>query len=125
MRHRRRWHRPHGLGHYVRARLHRRLFVWFGVTIFVTGGATFATMTLFFSGPSSYRNGVERLKTYAENRFTEVWSDAPARQRLADALLETSAPEQAREQAALAMRTANAQGIRVGEAQARKARGKG
>lgn len=83
MRHRRRWHRPHGLGHYVRARLHRRLFVWFGVTIFVTGGATFATMTLFFSGPSSYRNGVERLKTYAENRFTEVWSDAPARQRLA------------------------------------------
>jgi len=60
----------------VRARLRRRLFVWFGVSILTTGLVVGTVMNLM--GGGAWRQEGERLRTFAGQRFSEVW-DAPAR----------------------------------------------
>jgi two-component system, OmpR family, sensor kinase len=86
-----RWHRGHRhhgpwyrtrLGRYLHARLHRRIFVWFGLSILVTGLVVATVMNLV--GGSSWRQGMEQVRTFASNRFAEVW-DAPAQR---DALVQ-------------------------------------
>ena len=82
-------HRGHGCGerrgvrHYVRSRLHRRLFVWFGVSIFVTGLVTALTVVLLSPAESSWRSSMLRVKTYVAHRFADVWDEPAERQRLA------------------------------------------
>ena len=44
-----------GLGHYVRARLHRRIFVWFGASIVMTGATVWVVLTLFSPEASEAR----------------------------------------------------------------------
>lgn len=62
------------LGWYLRAHLHRRIFVWFGLSIFVTGLVVALVMNLV--GGSSWRQELERAHTFVSNRAAEVW-DVP------------------------------------------------
>ncbi len=64
------------LGHFVRARLHRRLFLWFGLSILATGAVVATVMSLV--GGSAWKQETERVRTFAAHRFEEVW-DEPAR----------------------------------------------
>jgi signal transduction histidine kinase len=79
------------LGCYVRARLRRRLFVWFGVSILLTGLVVGTVMSLMggLMGRPSWHQETERLRTFVGNRFAEVW-DEPARR---DALARSTAKE--------------------------------
>lgn len=72
------WHQrgPMGrLGWYVRARLHRRLFLWFGMSILSTGIVVATVMSLV--GGNTWRQEMERGHTFLSHRFAEVW-DEPA-----------------------------------------------
>ena len=64
------------LGRYIRARLHRRIFIWFGLSILVTGLVVLTVNNL--AGGSSWRQEMDRARVFASNRFAEVW-DAPER----------------------------------------------
>ncbi|QRK14195.1 HAMP domain-containing protein [Archangium violaceum] len=64
------------LGWFIRARLHRRLFLWFGVSIFITGLVVGTVMSLV--GGPGWRQEVERVRTFVGNRLAEAWDD-PAR----------------------------------------------
>ncbi|MET0404545.1 MAG: ATP-binding protein [Cystobacter sp.] len=64
------------LGHYVRARLRRRIFVWFGVSILTTGVLVGALMSLI--GGNSWRQELERVRSFAIHRLADVWEE-PAR----------------------------------------------
>ncbi|MGQ0508271.1 MAG: HAMP domain-containing sensor histidine kinase [Myxococcaceae bacterium] len=70
------------LSHYVRAHLHRRLFVWFGVTIFATGAAVFLTAKLTSDGPAPWG----RAQGFVAGRFASVWQNPTARTELAHAI---------------------------------------
>ncbi|MBJ6761769.1 HAMP domain-containing histidine kinase [Myxococcaceae bacterium JPH2] len=66
------------LGHYVRARLHRRLFMWFGASILVTSMLVGAVMNLV--GGTLWSQEAERMRHYVGNRFAEAW-DVPAQRQ--------------------------------------------
>src|SRR4051812_39670223 len=70
--------------HYLRSRLHRRLFLWFGATILITGLVVGVTMSLL-SGVwgSQWNREVERIQTYVGGRFARVWNDPVQRDELA------------------------------------------
>jgi signal transduction histidine kinase len=65
---------------YVRARLHRRLFLWFGASIVMTGATVVVVLSLFFPAERDPREPYMRFQTFVGNRFAEVW-DAPERRR--------------------------------------------
>jgi two-component system, OmpR family, sensor kinase len=69
------------LGCYVRARLRRRLFVWFGVSILTTGLVVGMVMNLVGGGPA-WRQEAERARTFVSNRLAEVWDDPTHRDAL-------------------------------------------
>lgn len=72
---------PHGMRRFVGARLHRRIFVWFGVSILITAAVTAAAWSVI--GPDlAWRDEIARLERFAGNRFAAVWSDAAAREEL-------------------------------------------
>ncbi|WP_164013015.1 HAMP domain-containing sensor histidine kinase [Pyxidicoccus trucidator] len=75
------------LGHFVRARLHRRLFLWFGLSILATGAVVATVMSLV--GGSAWKQEQDRLRTFTAHRFEEVW-DEPARR---DALVHSIATD--------------------------------
>lgn len=76
---------PRGMRRFVSARLHRRIFVWFGVSILITAVVTAAMWSLI--GPdSAWRDEIARLERFAGNRFAAVWSDAAAREDLGRAV---------------------------------------
>ncbi len=81
-------HRPHGpwrmtrLGRYIHARLHRRIFVWFGLSILVTSLVVSTVMNLV--GGSRWSQELDKARTFASNRFAEVW-EVPERR---DALVQ-------------------------------------
>ncbi len=81
-RRRHRW-RPGPLGHYVRARLRRRIFVWFGVTIMLSGLVGASMVGLLSDSRGAWRDSVERATTFVGHRFGEVWNDPAARDHLA------------------------------------------
>ncbi len=64
------------LGHYIRARLHRRIFIWFGLSILITGVMVATVMNLM--GGSHWNQEMDRARRFVSNRFAEVW-DVPAR----------------------------------------------
>ena len=70
--------RRHGLRRYVRAHLHRQLFLWFGATILGAGLTTFLVLNALnrFSD-SPWRQPLDRAQTFLGPRFEAVW-DAPA-----------------------------------------------
>ncbi|MFP2928008.1 HAMP domain-containing protein, partial [Pyxidicoccus sp. 3LG] len=86
-RRRRRYWAMGRLGHFVRARLHRRLFLWFGLSILATGVVVATVMSLV--GGSTWKQETERVRTFVGHRFEEVW-DEPARR---DALVRSIATD--------------------------------
>ncbi|MEM7155333.1 MAG: HAMP domain-containing sensor histidine kinase [Myxococcota bacterium] len=99
MRHRRRhgpgrWHHGHGhhhhrrrrlspLAYYVRSRLRRRIFVWFGVTIVLSGLVAGAIVGGPWGARGAWDGVVERATTFMGHRFAEVWDEPEARDALA------------------------------------------
>ena len=74
--------RRHGgggaIGGFVRARLHRRLFLWFGATIVLTAALVFVALALVErTGNSGWRREYGRAQAFVGNQFARVW-DAPA-----------------------------------------------
>jgi signal transduction histidine kinase len=71
---------------YIRARLQRRLFMWFGATILFTVVAVSAVMGATGDGETGVRREVQRAQAFVGGRFARVW-DAPAdRDELARAM---------------------------------------
>ncbi|MBK9258306.1 MAG: HAMP domain-containing histidine kinase [Polyangiaceae bacterium] len=72
---------------YVRARLQRRLFLWFGMAILLSG-VVFSLVTMAFSASSGagWNHEVARVRVFVGGRFADVWDDAPAREELARAM---------------------------------------
>lgn len=72
------------LGRFVRARLHRRIFVWFGASILFTGVAVTAVMSAAGrSGATWYSREMERARTLTSHAFARVWSSPADRDALA------------------------------------------
>lgn len=72
-----------GLGRYVGARLHRRLFLYMGLAIF----ATFAALAVFFSLTSNGSgpwNNRDTFRDLTGELASAVWSEPVRRDRLAD-----------------------------------------
>jgi signal transduction histidine kinase len=74
--------------HYVRARLHRRLFMWFGASIVMTGATVVVVLSLFFPAERDPREPYMRFQTFVGNRFAEVWDEPTRRNALASAVAE-------------------------------------
>ncbi len=74
------------LGGYVRARLRRRLFAWFGLSILTTGIVVATVMSL--TGGSNWSQTMERGRTFIGNRLAEVWDVPERREALARAFAE-------------------------------------
>lgn len=68
--------------HYVGARLHRRLFVAMGLSIFATI-AMCATILHFYAESPWRNNGLEDIERFFSGRFAEVWDVAEKRDSLA------------------------------------------
>ncbi len=85
-RRRRYWHMGR-LGNFVRARLHRRLFLWFGLSILATGAVVATVMSLV--GGSTWKQEGVRVRTFVAHQFSVVW-DEPARR---DALVRSIATD--------------------------------
>ncbi len=83
--HRRRWRRDRGLRRYIRARLHRRIFVWFGASILITVAAL-SVLWQLADQRSPWRAELERAATFVGHRFADVWPNPAARDRLAASL---------------------------------------
>ncbi len=95
------------LQHYVRARLHRRLFLWFGASIVMTGATVVVVLSLFFPGDrDSPREQYQRFQTFVGHRFAETWSEPVRRQALAVAVAE---------ELDVAVRLEDAQGVSMGD----------
>ncbi len=70
---------------YVRDRLQRRLFVWFGLTILLTGLAVSGVLSAT-GAEVGWRRETQRVSAFMSGRFERVW-DAPAeRDELAQAM---------------------------------------
>jgi two-component system OmpR family sensor kinase len=68
---------------FIRARLQRRLFLWFGATILFTGIAVVSVMGAGEGGKDSWKREFERVRALAGDLFAPVWDDAAARDELA------------------------------------------
>lgn len=76
--------RPAVLG---RARLHRRIFFWFGATIVATVCATGMLLMGIGSGEAgAWRRDAQRVATFTGGRFARVWNEPNDRSELAEAL---------------------------------------
>ena len=75
-----------GLGHYVRARLHRRIFVWFGASIVMTGATVWVVLSLFSPEASQAREHWEDFHTFVGERFARVWETPAERDELASSI---------------------------------------
>jgi two-component system, OmpR family, sensor kinase len=72
------------LGRYVRARLHRRIFVWFGASILSTG--VVVSLVLSIVGRSSnpwYTRELDRARSLTAHTFARAWSSPDERDALA------------------------------------------
>jgi signal transduction histidine kinase len=66
---------------YFRFRMHRRIFMWFGATIFMTLLLVFLVMRALGGQPQWHRD-FDRARVFVEHRYSEVWNDPQARQQL-------------------------------------------
>jgi two-component system, OmpR family, sensor kinase len=88
--HSRVYHRPHGhhgwwgMRRFVGARLHRRIFVWFGVSILVAAAVSAAVWQAL--PDETWQREVARVQRFVGNRFAAVWGDERARAELARAM---------------------------------------
>ena len=75
-----------GLGHYVRARLHRRIFVWFGASIVMTGATVWVVLSLFSPEASEAREHWSDFHHFVGDRFAHVWESPRDRDELAGSI---------------------------------------
>jgi two-component system, OmpR family, sensor kinase len=64
--------------------LHRKIFIWFGMSILMTGivvGAVFAVLAHFTD--SSWQRDMARVQTFSGNLFAAVWDDPAERDEFA------------------------------------------
>lgn len=72
---------------YVRARLQRRLFLWFGVAILLSGVVfSFVTYVFSASSGSGWTQEVARARVFVGGRFADVWDEPKARESLGRAV---------------------------------------
>ncbi len=77
------------LRHRIRGRLHRRLFVGFGITILaVFIGVGLAMHAFSNTFPPPWEQDLKRMSQFVGGQFGQVWHEAAARNRLADAMSE-------------------------------------
>ncbi|MCG8420245.1 MAG: HAMP domain-containing histidine kinase [Proteobacteria bacterium] len=69
------------LRRYVRVRLHRRIFVWFGVSIGLTIAILSGVMALL-AQPSPWRRDIVRAERFLGYQFADVWQRPLERDRL-------------------------------------------
>src|SRR5579871_6603151 len=81
---RRHWRYTNPLSRYLRKRMHRRIFFWFGASILLTMLASVGVMGAF--GSDSWRHTLDGVEGLAADRFERVWDDPSARGELANAL---------------------------------------
>lgn len=74
------------LSHFVRSRLHRRLFVWFGASILATALTAALAAHLLGSSDAGWRRSMQRAGTFLGGQFSEVWDEPPRREALAGSL---------------------------------------
>jgi two-component system, OmpR family, sensor kinase len=72
-------------GRYVRGRMHRRIFWWFGATILFTLLVEGVVMTVLNGGQPGWRKDLERAETFVAGRFALAWDDPAARDEVARA----------------------------------------
>jgi two-component system OmpR family sensor kinase len=80
---RRHWH-GHGGRRFRGGPLHRRLFLWFGVSILLMGAIAGSVMMSF--GSHEGAGDVERLRTFASGRLAAAWHDEAALRELVSAV---------------------------------------
>ncbi|MFL5344205.1 MAG: ATP-binding protein [Hyalangium sp.] len=68
------------MGRYIFAHLHRRIFLWFGLSILVTGIVVATVMNLM--GGSAWRQQMDKARNFTSNRFAEVWDSPQRREEL-------------------------------------------
>jgi signal transduction histidine kinase len=73
---------------FVRQRLHRRIFVWFGASILVTGLVVAVVAGLHAPPHAGFRDGFARLRAFAAGQFALVWEEPARRDQLARAVSE-------------------------------------
>ncbi len=71
-----------GLAHFVRARMHRRIFAWFGASILMSGAAAWVVLSLVAPHEDRWRDDWDRFRSFVGERFADVWDDPSARDRL-------------------------------------------
>jgi signal transduction histidine kinase len=69
---------------FVGARLHRRIFVWFGVSILAAAAVSTAVWQAVPETP--WQDEVARVQRFVGNRFAAVWGDEGARAELVQAM---------------------------------------
>ena len=80
------WRRRHGAHRDVpkRWRLQRRLFWWFGATIFFTAAAVGVVVGALGPGGSRWRDDFARFEELAAAEFARAWPDPVARRKLTE-----------------------------------------
>jgi two-component system, OmpR family, sensor kinase len=73
---------------FIRARLHRRIFLWFGATILFTGMAVAFVMGAAGGGATGWKREVDRAHNLAGDVFASVWDSPQQRDALAHAVSE-------------------------------------
>lgn len=71
-----------GLARFVRARMHRRIFAWFGASIVMSGAAAWVVLSLVAPDDSRWRDDWDRFRNFVGERYADVWDDPAARDRL-------------------------------------------
>jgi len=68
---------------FVRARLHRQLFMWLGITILFTGMVVSGVVSALRPDASSMESDVMRIQRFVGERFQRVWEEPAERHDLA------------------------------------------
>ncbi len=71
------------LHQWVRAKLHRRIFVWFGASIVMTSASVWLVLSLASPPYEGWHEDWERFRHFVGNQYARVWDDPSARDELA------------------------------------------
>jgi signal transduction histidine kinase len=71
---------------YVRSRLHRRLFVWFGLSILLTGLIMAFAVHVLGGSEWGWRKMADRGRAFVAGQYREAWNDPARRQALTQAM---------------------------------------
>ncbi|MEI9949257.1 MAG: histidine kinase dimerization/phospho-acceptor domain-containing protein [Pseudomonadota bacterium] len=74
---------------FVRARLHRQLFMWLGITILFTGMVVSGVVSALRPDSSSMESDVMRIQRFVGERFQRVWDQPAERHGLAQEIATT------------------------------------